>query len=125
MDVQSVEDFLKAVLRFTTINVIQQRGHDMVDNWIENKSKTRWRHKKNPNVFVLIRKNIELEPGSPKYLVFHTHPGPGTHTIMQGAEGALTMESARKKANKHLRHWGPSENWSQDPDYGKIGKVGT
>jgi hypothetical protein len=91
-------------------------------NWNENKAKTIYTHKKNPNVFVAIRLNTEPRP---KYLIIHSHPGPGNHTVVQPSEGAMNMKSARERAERHLKHWGPHDAWKNDPDYGKIGARGT
>lgn len=92
----------------------------MTDNWNANKTKMIYTHKKDPNVFVLIRKNLD---NYPKYLVFHAHPGP-ERTITQEPEGALTMASARKKAEMHMKHWNDPTKWKSDPDYGKVGQRG-
>ena len=92
----------------------------MTDNWNENKTKMIYTHKKDSNVIVLIRKN---PTNHPKYLVFHSHPGPD-RTIMQEPEGALNMASARKKADMHMRHWSDPSKWKLDPDYGKMGARG-
>jgi hypothetical protein len=53
----------------------------MVDNWTENSDKTTYKHKDNPNVVVLIRRNIH--GGSPKYFVYHSHPANNGKAIMQ------------------------------------------
>ena len=93
----------------------------MTDNWTENSDKTTYKHKANRNVVVLIRRNPS---GYPKYLIFHSHPGPNNTAIMQQPEGAMSMESARKRAEKHLLHWSESSVWKQDSDYGRLGKTG-
>lgn len=92
------------------------------NNWIENKDKTTYKHKDNHNVVVLIRRNLHGD--NPKYFVWHSHPAPGGRAVMQEAEGANSMESARKRAEKHVRHWENSSMWKQDPDYSKLGKRG-
>ena len=94
----------------------------MTDNWTENKDKTTYKHKANRNVVVLIRRNPS---GYPKYLIFHSHPGPNNTAVMQESEGANTMESARKRAEKHMRHWNLESGWRSDPDWNKIGKRAT
>jgi hypothetical protein len=43
---------------------------------------------------------------------------------MQEPEGALTMVSARKKAEMHMRHWNVSNLWSKDIDYNRLGARG-
>jgi hypothetical protein len=94
----------------------------MTDNWNENSDKTTYKHKSNPNVVVLIRRN--LHGNSPKYFVWHSHPASGGSAIMQEPEGALTMASARKKAEMHMRHWNVSNLWSKDIDYNRLGARG-
>jgi len=94
----------------------------MTDNWTENSDKTTYKHKANRNVVVLIRRNPS---GHPKYLIFHSHPAEGGKAIMQEPEGANTMESARKRAEKHMRHWERSSMWTMDKDFNKIGKRAT
>ncbi|MFA5745651.1 MAG: hypothetical protein WC932_02200 [archaeon] len=91
-------------------------------NWNENKAKTIYTHKKNPNVFVAIRLNMEVRP---KYLIIHSHPGAGNHTVVQPPEGAMNMKNARERAEKHLRHWSDSARWSSDVDFGRMGKRAT
>ena len=93
----------------------------MTDNWIENADKTVYKHKANPRVVVIIRKNPS---NYPKYLIYHSHPAPRGHAIMQEPEGALTMASARKKAEMHMRHWNVSNLWSKDIDYNRLGARG-
>ena len=94
----------------------------MVDNWTENSDKTTYKHKDNPNVVVLIRRNIH--GNSPKYFVYHSHPAPGGRAIMQEPEGAMSMESARKKAEMHMRHWNLQSAWYTDRDYNRLGARG-
>jgi hypothetical protein len=94
----------------------------MTDNWNENTDKTTYRHKDNPYVVVTIRRN--RMSNSPKYFVGHSHPAPGGRSVMQVAEGAMTMESARRKAERHMRHWNDSSQWRLDEDYGKMGARG-
>ena len=94
----------------------------MTNNWTENLSKTTYKHKSNPYVVVLIRRNIHSN--NPKYFVLHSHPAPNNRAIMQEPEGAMSMESARKKAEKHLKHWGNYQTWQSDPDWNKLGKKG-
>jgi hypothetical protein len=92
------------------------------NNWTENLSKTTYKHKSNPSVVVLIRRNLHGE--SPKYFVYHSHPAPGGRAVMQEVEGAMSMESARRKAEKHMRHWENPQLWKSDGDYAKLGKRG-
>lgn len=95
----------------------------MTDNWTENSDKTTYKHKANRNVVVLIRRNIHGD--SPKYFVWHSHPAPNGRAVMQEPEGAMSMESARKKAEMHMRHWNESgAAWLRDSDYGKLGQRG-
>jgi len=94
----------------------------MVDNWTENSDKTTYKHKDNPNVVVLIRRNIH--GNSPKYFVYHSHPAPGGRAIMQEPEGAMSMESARERAERHVRHWERSDLWKSDRDYNRLGARG-
>jgi hypothetical protein len=93
-------------------------------NWIANTTNTTWKHRHNPNVIVRIRSNFSFPHWHVKYLVYHSHPAPNNGAIMQEPEGAMNMESARKKAEKHLLHWSNSSVWKQDSDYGRIGKTG-
>lgn len=93
----------------------------MTDNWIENADKTVYKHKANPRVVVIIRKNPS---NYPKYLIYHSHPAPRGHAIMQEPEGAMTMESARKRAEKHVLHWNDNTVWYKDEDFGKVGAKG-
>jgi len=87
-------------------------------NWIANSTNTVWKHRHNHNVVVAIVK------ASCGYKIFHSHPGPNNSAIMQQPEGAMSMESARKRAEKHLLHWSESRLWKQDSDYGRLGKTG-
>ena len=94
----------------------------MTDNWTENSNKTTYKHKDNRSVVVLIRRNLGGD--NPKYFVYHSHPAPGNRAIMQEPEGAMTMESARKRAERHIHHWNDSAIWKFDPDYAKMGSRG-
>ena len=94
----------------------------MTDNWNESVDKTTYKHKDNPNVVVLIRRN--LRGNSPKYFVWHSHPASGRSAIMQEPEGAMSMESARMRAERHVRHWENSNLWTKDSDYNRVGKRG-
>lgn len=93
-------------------------------NWNVNSSKTTYKHKSNPNVVVLIRPNMSFPNWRAKYLIYHSHPASNNTAIMQQPEGAMSMESARKRAEKHLLHWSESSVWKQDSDYGRLGKTG-
>ena len=94
----------------------------MTDNWTENSDKTTYKHKDNLNVVVLIRRN--LHGNSPKYFVYHSHPGINGSAIMQEPEGAMSMESARKRAERHVRHWNDEKLWRGDKDFNRLGKKG-
>ena len=94
-------------------------------NWITNSTNTVWKHRHNPNVVVKIRPNFSFPKWHVKYLIFHSHPAPYNTAIMQEPEGAMTMKSARERAEKHLRHWERSDLWSQDKDFGHLGKRAT
>jgi hypothetical protein len=88
-------------------------------NWTTNSTNTTWKHKSNPKVIVSIVKTYR------GYNIYHSHPAPYNTAIMQEPEGAMTMKSARERAEKHLRHWTLSENWTKDKDFGKMGKRAT
>ena len=92
-------------------------------NWISNSTNTAWKHRHNNKVVVAILPN-ETNPHMGKYLIYHSHPGPNNTAIMQLPEGAMSMESARKKAEKHLRHWQKETLWRSDADWNKLGKTG-
>lgn len=92
------------------------------NNWTENTNKTTYKHKSNPYVVVLIRRNIHSN--NPKYFVLHSHPAPNNRAIMQEPEGANSMESARKKAEMHMKHWNSVDAWRSDDDYGRLGMRG-
>jgi hypothetical protein len=92
------------------------------NNWTENTTKTTYKHKENKNVVVLIRRNIHSN--NPKYFVYHSHPAPNGGSVMQEPEGAMSMESARKKADMHMRHWNLKTSWVLDSEYGKLGARG-
>jgi len=88
-------------------------------NWIANSTNTTWKHRHNHNVIVSIIK-------SPRgYFIYHSHPGPNNTAIMQEPEGAMNMKSARGRAEKHLQHWQNSDLWTQDKDFGRLGKRAT
>ena len=89
----------------------------MTSNWNENKTRTVYTHKKNPNMVVKI---IETnDPKNAKYFVYHTHPGFGNIIIPQKMERAKTLAHARELVEPHLKHWNDSTKWSSDPDFGK------
>jgi len=90
------------------------------NNWLSNKTETYYYHKDNHKVIVAITPTIPRG----RYQVFHSHPGVGGSSVPQELETALNMASARKKADKHMRHWNDSRKWRSDPDYGKKGLKG-
>jgi hypothetical protein len=93
-------------------------------NWNHNSTHTIWKHKMNPKVMVAILPNT-THPRLGKYLIFHSHPGPNGTAIVQDPEGALTMKSARERAERHLDHWAQHNLWSGDKDFGKMGRRAT
>ena len=93
-----------------------------VNNWTENKDKTTYKHKDNRNVVVLIRRNLHGD--NPKYFIWHSHPAPNGGAVMQEPEGAMSMESARRRAEKHVLHWNLESGWRSDPDYSRLGARG-
>ena len=94
-------------------------------NWISNSTNTTWKHRHNPNVVVRIRPNLSFPHWNVKYLIYHSHPASGNTAIMQEPEGAMNMENARKRVEKHLDHWSDWKVWKSDPDYNSVGKRGT
>ena len=94
-------------------------------NWIANSTNTVWKHRNNPNVVVRIRPNMSFPNWHVKYLIYHSHPAKNNTAIMQEPEGAMSMKSARERAERHLKHWENSRLWKFDPDWNRLGKRGT
>jgi hypothetical protein len=94
-------------------------------NWIANSTNTVGKHRNNPNVVVRIRPNMSFPNWHVKYLIYHSHRAKNNTAIMQEPEGAMSMKSARGRAEKHIRHWQTSQNWSKDKDYGRLGRRAT
>jgi hypothetical protein len=92
-------------------------------NWLANSTNTVWKHRHNPRVIVAIVKT-EMSPYG-RFNIFHSHPGPNGTAVIQEYETARTMAGARERAEKHLRHWTLSENWTKDKDFGRMGKRAT
>ena len=93
--------------------------------WNHNSTHTIWKHKMNSKVMVAILPNTTHPSRFGKYLVFHSHPGANMTAIVQDPEGAMSMKSARERAEKHLDHWENPQMWSTDRDFNRFGKRGT
>jgi hypothetical protein len=93
----------------------------MSNNWIKTVKgrETVWAHTTNPKMtvqLIVLLSNL----GKNEYFIFHMHPAPGGHVIIQKPEHTPNEKTAYKKIEMHLKHWNDPKKWKTDPDYGKL-----